>query len=409
MNRSRQSVPISLEVFTGLAGFFIALAPAFAQTTTIACGDTSQLPNPIYLAGSSAFEPILGQLAVQIQAKQGVSIIYSAIASCNGVSAIAPPPDLPTLQPLTGTAHYYTPDPTDSTKIVTNSCNLAGNTMANIGVSDASFESCQNNARPANLGEWFGPEQAMLIVAPERNISVTALSSQQAAAIWGCGSYGQFTDVGIQQRSSTSGTQILVARNIGVPESAFKGTSNSSSTILVNALLAVADPQMAIGFVANDVYETKRSVLNAIAFRGIGQKKAYYADSDSVADDLLNVREGRYMIQGPLHFYATTTNGVASPANATVLDWLTGKAPIDTADPGSYVRTVATLGDVPQCAMKVRIDKDGGKFSPYKPDVSCNCAFLKAKNVRIAGGNCPVCKSSADCNGGLSCQLGYCE
>jgi hypothetical protein len=413
MRRTSCLIHSPLCIAAGVGGLFFALSPVWAQTTTVACGDTSQLPNPIYLAGSSAFEPILGQLSVQIRAKQGVSVIYSAIASCNGVSAISPPADLPTPQPLTGTAHYYTLDPTDNTTVMTNSCTLAGNTMASIGVSDVSFESCQSTARPASLGEWFGPEQAMLIVVPERNVSLTALSSQQAAAIWGCGQQGNqgpFVDeTAIQQRSSTSGTQILVARNIGVPETAFKGQTNASSTLLVNSLLAVADPQTAIGFVANDFYATKRYVLNSVAFRGIGQKKAYYADSDSVGDDLLNVREGRYMIQGPLHYFAPMTNSAPSGPAATVLNWLTGSVPIDPADTTSYVRTVASLGDVPQCAMKVRIDKDGGLFSPYTPPVTCDCAFQKAKNLRLSAGTCRVCKTDSDCSGGLRCQTGYCE
>lgn len=413
MRRTSCLIYSLLPIAAGVGGLLFALSPALAQTTTIACGNTDVLPNPIYLAGSSAFEPILGHLAVQIRAKQGVSIIYSAIASCNGVSAISPPADLPTPQPLLGTAHYYTLDPTDNTTVITNSCSLAGNTMASIGVSDVSFESCQSTARPASLGEWFGPEQAMLIIVPERNVSLTALSSQQAAAIWGCGQQGNqgpFVDESaIQQRSSTSGTQIMVAKNIGVPETAFKGQANASSTLLVNSLLAVADPQTAIGFVANDFYATKRNVLNSVAFRGIGQRKAYYADSDSVADDLLNVREGRYMIQGPLHFFAPMTNGAPSGPAATVLNWLAGSVPIDPADTTSYVRTVASLGDVPQCAMKVRINKDGGLFSSYTPPVTCDCAFQKAKNLRVPAGSCRVCKADSDCSGGLRCQTGYCE
>ena len=413
MRRTSCLIHSPLCIAASVGGLFFALSPVWAQTTTVACGDTSQLPNPIYLAGSSAFEPILGQLSVQIRAKQGVSIIYSAIASCNGVSAISPPADLPTPQPLTGTAHYYTLDPTDNTTVMTNSCTLAGNTMASIGVSDVSFESCQSTVRPASLGEWFGPEQAMLIIVPERNVSLTALSSQQAAAIWGCGQQGNqgtFVDeTKIQQRSPTSGTQILVARNIGVPETAFKGKTNASSALLVNSLLAVPDPQTAIGFVANDFYATKRNVLNSVAFRGIGQKKAYYADSDSVVDDLINVREGRYMIQGPLHFFAPMTNGAPSGSAATVLNWLAGSVPIDPADTASYVRTVASLGDVPQCAMKVRIDKDGGLFSPYTPPVTCDCAFQKAKNLRLPAGTCRACKADSECSGGLRCQTGYCE
>ena len=114
----------AIVALAGTAGMLLGASTASGQTTTVACSDTSVLPNPVFMGGSSAFEPILGLLAVQIKSKQGVSIVYAPIASCNGVSAISPPADNPVAQPLTGTAHYYTVDPTDSTKVVNNSCNL---------------------------------------------------------------------------------------------------------------------------------------------------------------------------------------------------------------------------------------------------------------------------------------------
>ena len=401
------------------AGLLLGASAALAQgTTTVACSDTSVLPNPIFMAGSSAFEPILSQLAVQISAKQGVSIIYDPISSCLGVAAVSPPVDNPVPQPLTGTAHYYTVDPTNPSNTITNSCNLAGNTMATIGVSDVAFYSCQNIDTPAGIGEWHGPEQSMLIVVPKANYTTTAMSFQQAAAIWGCGAnsgVGNFTNItAIQQRSATSGTQILIARNIGVPESAFFGNPNSSSSAMLTSLLAVPDPQTAIGFIAADFYATQRSKLNAVAFRGIGQTKAYYADSSATATDLKNVRDGHYMIQGPLHFFSPLTAGQPAPNAQLVLNWLTGAVPIDPTDTSNmnYVSTVAVGGDVPQCAMKVKIDKDGGQFSPYHPPVSCTCAFEAAKSVQSAAGTCTThCTSDADCAAvvGTRCQTGYCE
>jgi hypothetical protein len=306
---------------------------------------------------------------------------------------------------------------------------LSGNTFASIGVSDVAFDSCQGVAKPASLGEWLGPEQAMLIVVPEANLTTTAISAEQAGVIWGCGQTGNFAPFidnnAIQQRSASSGTQIMVARNIGssngkggyrmVPENAFKGNANASSAALFSSLLSVANPQTAIGFIANDFYSTHRAQLNSVAFRGFGQKNAYYADSDSTTDDLFNVREGRYMIQGPLHLFAPLTatldGGAPGPNQATslILDWLTGAVPIDPVDPGSYVRMVSTNGDVPQCAMKVRINKDGGSFAPYTPPTSCNCAFQRAKSLKIPTGTCTPCTNDATCTGGTRCQTGYCE
>lgn len=399
---------------TGAAGMLLGASSALAQATTVACSDTSVLPNPVFMGGSSAIEPILGQLAVQIKAKQGVSIVYKPISSCLGVSAISPPADVPDQQYLTGTADYYTVDPTDSTKVVINTCNLSGNTIATIGISDVSFDSCQGAAKPATIGEWAGPVQPMLIIVPKANVTTTAISAEQAAAIWGCGAQsgvGKFTDLSaIQQRSATSGTQILVARNIGVPESAFKGVANSSGGVLVQSLLSVPDPQTAIGFLANDAYATRRRQISSIAFRGIKQTKAYYADSDAIATDLKNVRDGHYVIQGPLHFFSKLTGTPPAPApNAKlVLDWLTGAAPINPQDPYGYVATVAAGGDVPQCAMKVKLDKDGGKFSPFTPAVSCHCAFEKVVSPATAVA-CKACTADTDCTGGTRCQTGYCE
>ena len=71
----------------------------------------------------------------------------------------------------------------------------------------------------------------------------------------------------------------------------------------------------------------------------------------------------------------------------------------------NYVNTVAVGGDVPQCAMKVKIDKDGGQFSPYHAPVSCTCAFEAAKLVTSAAGTCTIhCTKDTDCTGGTAAR-----
>jgi len=409
------SVKRCLAMSAGFAALLLAGAGAAFAQTTVSCADTTVLPNPVYMAGSSAFEPTLAQLAVQIKAKQGVSIIYSAIASCNGVSAISDG------TPLTGTAHYYTAavavDGGASGGVTTNSCTLAAGTKASVGVSDVAFQSCTGNLLPTTtIGEWHGPVQSMLIVVPKANQTTTAMSMAQAAAIWGCGTKGNqapFTDENaIQQRDQTSGTQIMFARNIGVPEAAFKGTKNSSGGNLVTSLLAVANPQTAIGILAADAYASRRSTLNAVAFQGNGQTKAYYADSDANAVDKKNVRDGHYVIQGPLHFFTSLSAGQPSATAKQVIDWISGSKPIDPTDVSNtnYVATVASLGDVPQCAMKVQVDTDGGKFSPYTPPTSCDCFFEKsAAKLATAPAGCVACTTDTQCSGGKRCQTGYCE
>lgn len=401
-------------VFLATAGLGLALSvavPAAAQTTTVACSDTTTLPNPVYLAGSSAIEPTIAQLAVQISAKQGITLIYDPISSCSGAADIVDP-----TQVLSGTAHYYVVDSTQASGVSTLSCTLAGGVKPLIGVSDVFYDSCTGTALPATVGEWHGPVQSMLLIVPKANATTTALSYKQAAAIWGCGAKGLQTpfidENAIQQRTSTSGTQTMVAAAIGVSPTAFKGHSNSTGGALVTSLLAVADPQTAIGILAADAYDPLRAKLNAVAFQGNGQLKAYYADSDANSVDKKNVRDGHYVIQGPVHFFSALTNGAPSTTAKQVLDWITGAKPIDPLDTNNtgYTTTVAVAGDVPQCAMKVQISTDGGQFSPFTPPVSCGCFFTKVVNkLSTAPAGCVACTSDSGCTGGKRCQTGFCE
>ena len=402
-----------LMIATGLATALLSAAPGMAQTTTVACNDATMLPNPVYMAGSSAFEPTLKQLAAQIRAKQNISIIYSVVSSCTGVADIADP-----TQTLSGTADYYSFPSVDagaSGTAAISTCTLAAGTKPLIGVSDVFYDSCPvSGPMPATMGEWQGPVQSMLIIVPKADLTTTALSASQAAAIFGCGAKGLQTpfivDTSIEVRASTSGTQTMIGAAIGVPPASFKGIQNSSGGNLVTALLALPDPQSAIGILAADAYDPKRSTLNSVAFQGVGQTKAYYADSDATSLDKKNVRDGHYVIQGPLHFFTGLTNGQPSATAKKVLDYLTGTVPIDPSDTNNigYVSTVALASDVPQCAMKVKIDKDGGNFSPFTPPVSCNC-FFDATVTKSTPAGCVACTSNSQCTGGKRCQTGYCE
>ncbi len=412
MQSDRSSVKKLTKLLAAVAFCAAGLWPiaVAAQTTSVACSDTSVLPNPIYLAGSSAFEPILSQLALRIAANHGITVVYSPISSCSAVNDIAD-----NTQVLTGTAHYYIQD-SRSSNAITKSCTLASNTKPLIGVSDVGYDTCTAASLPATIGDWHGHVQAFVIVVPEANVTTTAISAEQAAAIWGCGAKGNqvpfIDETAIQQRSPTSGAQVIIARNTGVPESAFKGKSNASATSLVTSLLAVADPQTAIGFIGADAYATLRSSLNAVAFRTFGQAKAYYADSDSVSVNKRSVRNGHYGLQGPMHFMTALIGGQPTATAKQMIDWLTGTQPIDPSDVNNtaYITTVASLGDVPQCAMKVQLDKDGGRFSSFVPATSCNCFFEKAvTQASSAPAACTACTSDANCNGGKRCQTGYCE
>jgi ABC-type phosphate transport system substrate-binding protein len=403
----------------GAAGMMSGVAQA---QTSPDCNDPTLFPNPVYLTGSSAFEPMLAKFSVAIQnANAGVTIIYLTSASCDGISAALNQPA------LTGTGHYYTPDPaaTATGGALTKNCNFDNAALGvnlgikpSIGVSDVPFNLCPGNDKavlPATLGNWNGPIQSMLIVVPKGNATTTSISAEQAADIWGCGATGGISpyidETAIQQRSSTSGTQILIGRAIGVSAGAFKGNPNSGTSQLIASLRAVPDPMKAIGFVAADAYQqaANAGLMNALAFRAFNQIKAYYADSTATAIDKRNVRDGHYAIQSPLNFFAPVTAGVPAPLVKKTLDFISGAAVIDPTKPNGYVDIVANAGDVPTCAMKVQISPDAnGFFMPYKPAVSCGCYFESVVTQTSPVG-CTPCTATTTCPAGTTCQTGFCE
>src|SRR5262249_51141931 len=148
--------------------------------------------------------------------------------------------------------------------------------------------------------------------------------------IWGCGMSGgvePFTSdvTDTQQRNSGSGTQGIVAKAINVPPGSFKGKANTAGGDLVNSLLAAPNPGSAIGFLAADSYDTKRTQLNALAFQAFGQTKAYYADSASDTFDKRNVRDGHYVVWGPEHFFATSdATGITNAKAKNFIGWVNG-------------------------------------------------------------------------------------
>ena len=398
----------ALAIATGVLG---SAGRAMAQSP---CSNATYFPNPVYMAGSSAFEPTLARIALKLAAQTPpVTIIYKTSASCDGPNAII------SNGPLTGNAHYFVPNPAISADnplpYVINSCILdPDQPKALIGVADVAFQTCIGTPPPATIGEYTGPIQAMLFVVPAANQTTTAISAEQAADIYGCGltsGVSPYTDeTAIQQRNPTSGTQRMISAYIGVKPEAWKGKQNAGSADVVNSLLAGSDPMKAIGILAADFYATppNSTNLHALAFRGFGQTKAYYADSAPGALDKKNVRDGHYMIQGPLHFFTTLTNGQPSSKAKQILDFLQGNTRIDPSNANAYIDAVTAAGAVPNCAMKVTRDVDGGYLCSYTPPVSCGCYFEATASSTSPIG-CKPCTTSADCTGGTTCQTGYCE
>ncbi len=192
---------------------------------------------------------------------------------------------------LTGTAHYYTLDTTKTPAALnaTQTCTFATGQMADVAISDVFYDSCTNVPQPipTTLKDIPGPVQAMLFVVPKANTGVQYLTAAEAADIYGCGSgagIAGFSEAGgIFCRDPNSGTQITIAKNIGVAASVIVPplcvtTSAGTSGVITN-VETYANPMAAIGFIGADAYDAPasgtaaapRTAMSSLAFAGFGQ------------------------------------------------------------------------------------------------------------------------------------------
>jgi hypothetical protein len=260
-----------------------------------------------------------------------------------------------------------------------------------------------------------GPAQAMLFIVPKANTATQYLTYKEAQLIYGCGvsttrTIAGFSDnMGIFCRNANSGTQITIAKNIGLPETVLMppicidGNGTGGVGMMV---MNYPTATQTIGFVSADYYDsgTNRSTFNALAFAALGQTKAYYADSAPDITDRKNVRDGHYGIWGYEHFIAKTTNGTLSSQATDFIGYYNGTK----AAAFDYVALEGAAGVIPLCAMKVQRSSDAGLMSPYKPTDSCNCAFEAAIGKTATPAGCTACSASTPCATG-TCRHGFCE
>jgi ABC-type phosphate transport system substrate-binding protein len=405
--------------FIVTAGGLLAARAASAQDagTNPTC---ASLPNPVYMDGSSAFVPTVQSFAVKLAAETTpTTIVYLSPGSCSGVNVVATNAD------ITGTANYFTLTGTTVNKLT---CTLpTSGQKADIAVSDVFYGSCGSMApatQPATLKDFPGPVQAMEFVVPKANTSTSYLTAAEAQDIYGCGATANisgFTSAaGIFCRDGSSGTQIIISGNIGLPATfPITCTSETSSGNMATAVAGYSLPQASIGFLGADVYDGQRANLNALAFQAVGQTGAFYADSTSGVKDRQNVRDGHYPMWGYEHMMTYVGSDGKTPTSAAaakVINLILGTA----TDPnvGDYVQIEGTAGTVPLCAMSVqKLNDSPGYLSAAPTAPTCTCAYVKAASGAAPVG-CVACGGGSDggadaaaggCSGGKTCQHGFCE
>jgi hypothetical protein len=412
---------------------------AYNGTTINFCGD---LPNPTYVSGSTAVEPlhqVLGKsLITATSPTQLVYIKGGTEGSCSGVNRLVAVP----AEKLThGLAAKWVNDAGTSCDCVIgkdNGQNQNDNSDADItvAVSDVYPQTC-GVTLPAGLKDFTGPINAMTFVVPAQS-SKRAISFEEAFLIFGFGgmyNVAPWLDkMFFFIRPQYSGTLRMLGSYIGISPTKWQGTSQDTSVtpakdfgsgdVFNHITAATANPDQYIGILGLDfllapAQAANVSKLKVLAFRGAGQRYAYYPDSTPTAKDKRNVRDGHYMPWGPVHMIAA----VNSPSDTTPSNPLAQKLIAlvqgenanlnDGAAKQPSLDAIIGSNFIPACAMKVNRSVDGADMSLYTPDQACDCYY--EKKVATPAVTCfpqdatKDCSATNPCATGTTCRRGFCE
>lgn len=389
--------------------------PPDAGTTATDAGATpscSSLPNPVYVSGATFSATFLGKIA-QSLAQKDTTLVFLGAPSCAAFRTLLEG------TAIQGSAVHWTADVTLDPALASSQlpCTVDPGTMPDIAVSDVFGTTCQDfpqGALPSSLTDSFGPVQALGFAVPAQS-KQRSISAAAAYNVYGFGAQSgvaPWTDESaLLHRGGSSGTQNLLAAAIGLPAAAWRGKPQGSTGSLTTALLqqgsmggAVADSTL--GIVSSDVVQQRADQLRLLAFQAADQTCAFWPDSTETARDRINVREGRYPLWGPYHFFTRNP-----PANATTQQVVNAAAGNVTVAGVDLLTLYAQKALVPQCAMRVSRTKDGGGVKAFKADVSCSCYFDFLTTGKSA---CKPCGSSSECEGAApNCNVfngvGYCE
>jgi hypothetical protein len=425
---------------------FLSSAPVVAQVATQTC---DFLPNKIYLHGTTAVKPLIAVLGARLaQLPTPYTLLYQQVDSCAAVATVASGGNIS----QRGAPHVYTAAPTaknpDAYKDDTCTLNSSVLISADVALADVYFDGCPNYAanmlRDASVHvaastapavDYLGPIQAMVYVTSPSNFSSQYLLLEEAQGLLACGTGAKvypFVDprqlnLYDHEGGFTNGIPLMTYHCLALPVTYYPKTTDLATLVkpsfypqpeltIISFVQSSINPTTAVGFLSGENYDENRDTLKSLAIVGPGQtarNKAFLPDSDATSRDRRNVRDGHYVVQGPLHMIARAGSDdvPTSPMAERFVNWLQGKpgrggeAPL----PFNIIDIFAQTGVVPQCAMRVTRDTECGPFKPYRDPAPCGCYFeSKATGLAVPSG-CTACQATAECSGGRICSFGFCE
>lgn len=386
-------------------GLWAVAAPGSATAQDVACAD---LPNPVYIQVGSTVLPLVRSLARELRDSSAnpMTVVFTDGRSCQMVDAMATGASLTTnlsYVPSTEEDADWTPDmPPLPCRI-----DPEGHPLEMVH-SDVFVESCSDTPLPDGIGSVQGPVLPFTFVVPPASSQV-AITAEEAYFAWGFGAEGMaapWTDESfLFTRPNSSGTKITFGANFGVPASRWKGEQLAKTGDVINAVTSSVNPEATLGIVGGANYDGNRDKLKSLAFRAFGQNLAFYPDSTATSFDKRNVRDGHYVLWGPAIF-VTNVDADGEPTNPNIkyfLDLLRSR-PTEPAADFDATGIIVDRGFIPDCAMGVSRDTQGGDLAPYRPAEPCGCFF----ESRVAESACTACTTDDECGAG-SCVLGFCE
>jgi hypothetical protein len=361
----------------------------------------SSLPNPVYMMGSNALLPIVQQLGTWANAA-GITLIYTQLSSCKGVSAIVQNVDA--IKSGATISNYW------DTGSNTLTCAIdATSKFADIGLSSVFMDTCiPTTTGFSGVQDFQGPIVTAVWFVPHASTQ-TSISAEAAYLVYsGAGQVVPWNDPSfVFLRGATGGTQVMMGVAIGVPGAQWVGTTTGSSDLERSSVIASTSPESTLGLGEIDYAEDSIGTvnLNELAYRQYGQDCAYYPNSTATSHDKRNVRDGHYVGWGPVHLIARV-NAQGVPVNAAagqIIQYFIGNTPVPQHD---FLSLVISYHLIPQCAMNVERTTEIGPPMTYLPTPSCACYFDSV----VGQTSCQTCTVAANCPASApACNLGYCE
>jgi hypothetical protein len=411
--------------FAAAAGSLSAVSSAHAA----ACDFTG---TTIYIAGANAAEPYLAALS-QVLAPS-VNVVYFSLPSCEAVT------DFTTSAAVGSSATYWTAPATAGAPPTANTCTPSTPVLVDGSASDVYASTCPGASVLAGQQQFAGPVQAMTFaVNPGSN--QTAISEGAAHVV--------FKDIGVTSYAVSpwtspsqlfirtggeegAGVRFMIGNALGFADTDWSAditnVLTSQTTLLSDLAAATANANETLGILSNTVTDFNRvgsastTQVKVLAFQAQGQSCGYLPDSSSTAFDKLNVREGRYVIWGPIHFITAVSGGLpvstSTPGTAgnaavkSLIDLVTLDNSLTGSEPEESIAAAAQADVVPDCAMRVQrigeVTPTSVEYSYLPPEGSCGC-YWESQTGTTACASCTGTGSGTCPSATQVCRYGYCE